>query len=677
MAESSNQSQNDSSQFSTPNAAQNIQGLADLLSNMLTTEEGGEKEVSVSWKTSNKPPVQKEPKPISSESVVEIDSPQNQHNEDIVVSARSNTGNVESAKITYNSSNLTTFNPSAATIPITPKPEPKFNAESKLLEAEIEDLRQILVNLEANIYDSSELINLLLPAVTETIRDTIQKREGAISHILKPGEGKTITEQIESETEVLMDALYPVVGSTIGEYIANTIRAVNNKVVGALDNADTGNNNLKVQMISPLELSEKESTFFKTEAVFLIHKKSHLIIAEKSSSINSFLTPELVASVLTNIRNLSHKFHRDNSNFLIMNYGENKINVYSGNYAYLAIIAKGNTPKRFLELLAQTIALIEKDYESCLKLFQGDRTIVPESLEKPLEELLKFEVNGEIKKRNKKLVTIGLITLFLIGIPTGIYQFFNYKNQQIAQEVLESLNAEPELSIYNLDVNVKSNKINLDGKLPSQYLKEKATTIASQSSPDLAVNNGIEVVNLPANQGEIKNEVDQILKAFNQIEGIDINADYQDGVLNLTGTALQLTDLRQITESFASIKGINEVNNQITVEPLQIPARIYFSRNSTNVAARDIEGKLIEIKDKMQKYPQLNLKIIGYKSPSERWGLGLQRAQSIENILEDLGIDRRRLEVVDGKGQPPDLNKNTQEQWLSQCVVFEVKSSTK
>lgn len=549
-----------------------------------------------------------------------------------------------------------------------------INIDNKFLQGELEELKGILVDLELSIYNYQELINILLPAVAETIQDKIKQREGAIANIFKLGESKTINEQIENETQVLIEAIYPVIGATISGYIGATISKMNSKVVDALHNKEMGSNETKLQAISLNDLKAKESNYFKVEMVFLIHKQSNLVIAEKKGLSNKNLTAEFITSVLSSIRNLSHKFyHHNQSNFLVFNHGENQIVLYAGISAYLAVIAKGNPPKIFLEKLADTLTFLEKNYETCIKLFQGDRTTIPESIEQPLQKLLDFEVNSDKKRRNSFLLRLSLAALFLIGIPLGIYQYFNYQTQQIEKKVLAKISADSELGVYNLEVDIKDQKTNLTGKLPNDLLKEKAGKIVKETIADLPLNNKIVVVDLPPNEFEIKQEIDQIVKVFNQIEGIKIKAIFEDGILNLTGEALELTEVEKINNSFAQIKGINEVNNNIKIQPISIPTRVYFSQNSTEIAARDIESKLISIKEQMQKYPQLKLKIIGYKSNYERWNLGLKRAQVIATILEDLGIDRRRLEVIDGKKSPPDIKTN-QESWLSQCVVFEINN---
>ncbi len=655
-----------------PESAKEIQGLADLLTNMLVTENSEETELSLSVKKSNKSQNQNQEIVINSPTETG-ENGEVYYKEEIKTVDISPPNTDDSSRIIQTTHNVSTSlyqNESKGFIPLV-KPEPKSYAQNKFLETEIQGLRGLLVDLESRVYNHQELINLLLPTVTETIRDKITQREGAIANIFKPGEGKTITEQIEQETEVLMEALYPVIGVTIGDYIASTIRKVNSQVSDAIDNSSTGNQNLKITSLTPEELEEQTSNYFRVNNVFLIHKKSHLIITEKQHISHKVLSSEVITSMLSSIRNLSYKLTRK-SQFLSIEYNENKINIYSGENAYLAVMAQGEAPTNFLQLLAKILDELEKEYETSIKMFQGDQTIIPESLTNKLQPILEFEVNKEIKRRNRRLVGGSLIGLLLIGLPLGIYQYWQYRNYRVEQEIIANVSEDEDLKVYNLDVDITEGKINLLGRLPNEYLKQKLTSVVQKYPSDLPIDNQVSVVDLPLNQGDIEKEIEEVLKIFNQIDGIDIKTYFNKGVLTLTGKALQLTELEDITASFARINGIKQINNQIDFKPVQIPLRLYFSRNTANVSARDVEGKLIPIKDEMELFPNTQLTIFGYRSRNESRNISLKRAQSVQTSLEDLGIDRRRIRIEDGKGVPPDVKPN-QEQWLNQAVVFELK----
>ncbi|HIK30726.1 MAG TPA: BON domain-containing protein [Oscillatoriales cyanobacterium M59_W2019_021] len=174
---------------------------------------------------------------------------------------------------------------------------------------------------------------------------------------------------------------------------------------------------------------------------------------------------------------------------------------------------------------------------------------------------------------------------------------------------------------------------------------------------------------------QIAAEVERTIAAIDRIDGMDLSATFDRGHVSLGGTARQAADFEAISATLSQIPGVKTVTNTIKTAAPAIATRLYFEVNSPTVVPRDLEGKLRQIKQVMQQYPQLHLKIIGHSHPEERGGegnLALERAQTVQTMLEDIGIDRRRTIAVSRPGSPPDVAPN-QPTWLSQCVLFETE----
>ncbi|KOR37914.1 hypothetical protein AM228_03720 [Planktothricoides sp. SR001] len=267
--------------------------------------------------------------------------------------------------------------------------------------------------------------------------------------------------------------------------------------------------------------------------------------------------------------------------------------------------------------------------------------------------------------------SLGMMVVILVG--WGIYHYVQINQGDREKQVSKLLDASPELAFYRLNVDVRGKILSLTGKLPSAYLRDRAETIVRLAAPDLVLDNQIIVVDQPVNMMQVAAEVEQVVKILNQIDGISISAEFDRGNVSLTGTSIQHTTLNKITEIFAGIPGVRQVSNQMIVQPISIGIRIYFRQNSAQVPPGDWEEKIEQIKDILEKYPGLHLKIVGYSDRTEfsRENLALQRVQSVENMLESRGIDRRRVQAFAGTGSPPDIDLN-QERWLRRCVVFEI-----
>ena len=277
------------------------------------------------------------------------------------------------------------------------------------------------------------------------------------------------------------------------------------------------------------------------------------------------------------------------------------------------------------------------------------------------------------KKLSFSLLGMGLATLGLIGIPFAIYHYFSLQERRIEQNVAQALASNPDLAVYRLEADVWRKQLQLKGTLPNSQLRHQAEEIAKLKAPGFQLENNIIVVELPPNPVEVAAKVQQVVTALNQIDGISISARFEAGKVTLEGTALQFTNIEKIAETFSKISGVEAVSNQIQIKPGSIASRIYFSQDSERVRSIDIDVKLLPIKQLMQQYPNVKLKIVGYSHSTEynRETLALERAQTVQNILEDRGIDRRRMEAFAGKGSPQDVAPN-QPRWFSRCVLFEI-----
>lgn len=267
--------------------------------------------------------------------------------------------------------------------------------------------------------------------------------------------------------------------------------------------------------------------------------------------------------------------------------------------------------------------------------------------------------------------SLGMIIVLLAAWGVNYYDNMNQGDRE--KQVHQLLTAAPELAFYRLNVNIRGKTLSLTGQLPSADLRDKAETIVRLAAPDLVLDNQITVVDQPATMAQVAAMVQQVVKIFNQIDGINIAAKFDQGNVTLTGTSIQHTTIKKITQIFQEIPGVRQVDNQIKIQPISVGIRIYFPPNSAQINSGDWEEKIGQVKDILEKYPHLHLRLIGYSDRTEfsRENLALKRAEAVENMLEKQGIDRRRLQPVAGAGLPPDITLD-QEKWLRRTVIFEI-----
>ena len=584
-------------------------------------------------------------------------------------------------------------------------------------------LEQKLTKIEHQIYDPKELIDLLLPWISELLRlkitesreeivqiiapiidETIRSRTEQdkismstaiapviplaisqqiiiapeeVSDAIAPAMGRAIKKQIEIEQNIMVDALYPVIGSTIAKYMAETIRAINRQVEETLSVEGIKRKiRAKLQGVSEAELILKEALPFTIQAIFLIHKASGLVISDIQHSDVEQLEAEMVAGMLTAIRSFANDCINQSGSITELDtieYGTSKIILEVAGYCYLAIVVRGEPSKNFIWKMRQFFSAIVKKHGDLIEKFDGAPDSIPIEIHTLLEKLKYTGIPDKKKTKISPLLILGLTIISTIFIPWDIWQYRSGVIHSIENQTLLALTSVPELAVYRLSVQVEHNKLKLTGRLPNQILRQKAEQTVKITSPNWLIDNQILLVEVPADPVLAAAEVKRVTAVLNQTDDIVISAQYIAGKVAVEGTVNRIADAQIIAKAFEQIPGVKSVSSAVRVEPPQIEVRFYFQLNSASLMKADTAHKIQQVKFFLNQHPNKHLKIIGY---SDRTGgnksqkLALARAKAVQQALIKLGIEPSRLQIIGRTNLPPGIDE-TQPLWLSRCVALE------
>lgn len=524
-----------------------------------------------------------------------------------------------------------------------------------------------------------EIAQAIAPEMAAAIREQVKLDRGAMVEALAPEMGKAIKAQIELERDAMVDALYPVIGSTIAKYMADAIRSINEKVENTLS-VEGINRKIRAAMqgVSEAELILKEAIPFKVRAVFLIHKQSGLVIAEVQNTGEQTLESDMVAGMLTAIRSFVNDCiarSGDVSEIDAIDYGNSKIILEVAGYCYLAVVTQGETPQWYIYRMQEALHSIVQITGDAIENYEGDPSVMPESVAPILESLTQIAATPNQKKRVKpnSLLVIGSAVAAVILLPFGYFQYRHSVERRIEQETTKALASAPELAIYNLSVDADGGKLKLAGKLPNPYLRQRAEQIVKQVAPKQQLENQIIAVEVPADPVLAAAEVQRVTATLNQMNGVAIKSRYADGKVTVEGRVAQVADSQKITQAFKQIPGVKAVTNTVQLAQLSLPVRIYFDGGETELKAAN-KGKILQVKAFLARYPEMALTIIGHsdgkgKSTTNQQ-LALARAEAVRQALLAESVDSKRLQVVATPNPPLGLDSK-QPLWLSRCVRFQ------
>ena len=588
----------------------------------------------------------------------------------------------------------------------------------------VDKFEQKFTKIEDQIYDPKELINLLLPCISELLRLKITESKEEIVEIIAPiidqaihsrteqdkismsaaiaptiplaisqqviiapeevsdaiapAIGRAIKKQIEIEQNIVVDALYPIIGSTIAKYMAETIRAINKQVEETLSVEGIKRKiRAKLQGVSEAELIFKEALPFTIQAIFLIHKASGLVISDIQRSDAQQLEAEMVAGMLTAIRSFANDCINQSGNMTELDaieYGTSKIILEVAGYCYLALVVQGEPSKNFILKMRQIFSKIVQKHGDLIEKFDGEPDTIPIEVHTLLEYLKDTDIQHKKEKKFSPLLILGLTVISTIFIPWCFWQYHSGVIRSIENQTSLALTSVPELAVYRLIVQVEHNKLKLTGRLPNQLLRQKAEQIVKVTSPNWLIDNQILLVEVPADPVLAAAEVKRITAVLNQTDGIAISAQYIAGKVTVEGTVNRIADAQIIAHALEAVPGVKFVSSAVRVQPPQIEVRFYFQPDSASLMRANLGYKVQQVKFFLNQHPNQHLKIIGYsydhtgKNTSQK--LALMRAKAVQEALIKLGIEPSRLQIIGKTNLPPGIDV-THPLWLSRCVVLE------
>ncbi len=523
-----------------------------------------------------------------------------------------------------------------------------------------------------------EIAKSLAPEIANSIEEQIKIDRDSISRTIGPEMGKAIKTQIELEKDSMVDALYPVIGSTISKYMTEVINSINDRVETALSFEGFKRKiQAKIRGVSEAELILTEAVNFEVKAVFLIDKISGLVIEEAQIQSEPKLESEMLGGMLTAIRSFVNDCI-ENSELNQIEYGNSKIILEVAGYCYLAVIIVGEPSQKFIKEIRNIFGKIVVRYGKIIKNFDGDRAIIPREVRDELENLIKTTRNKKVAKFPATILVIFIALIGAVASPLVYLYWRNTMINQIESNAEIALDSAPELSIYRLIPRVEGDKLIISGKVPAITLRQQAIKILQNIAieENLSLENQIIVVRLPPDLEVTAREVQTISSIFNFQKGWKIESDFdkQTQTVTLKGKVYNEDSISQIISAYKQIPGVNIVVSSLQVNLPTIKTRIYFNLGSAEIVARDFDTKIKQIKNFLDRHPELHLRIIGHGDRqgkiSDNEELAIKRAIATGNALKNVGINPTRLQISASSRLATDSSQN-QSLWLNRYVSFE------
>ena len=248
-------------------------------------------------------------------------------------------------------------------------------------EKQIRQLREQLDALKNQLQDKERLIRTLDPVLADLLQRKIQESKGEMAEALAPVMGAAIKRQVKEARDDVVDALYPVIGRMISKAVAEAMK----KLAASINERMNQTFNFKLLLtrlkakllgVSSGEMLLTETGYFRLEEIFLIDKRSGLLIAQAGASGNPDGTDDsqVIAGMLSAIKSFVEDAFSGGQETELqeIEYSNRTIRIDSGRYTYLAVVFWGVPGRDFDETLRACHAKIHEKFHKQLRHYEGD-----------------------------------------------------------------------------------------------------------------------------------------------------------------------------------------------------------------------------------------------------------------------------------------------------------------
>lgn len=319
-----------------------------------------------------------------------------------------------------------------------------------LLEPELKKLSALAKKLENEDQLTHEISHVLPAAILKSAQQGKQLSESMV-----PTVEEIVSLSIKKDINKFASVLFPVIGPAIRKSISETLRQMLKSLNLVLENTFNWQG-LKWRVeswrtgIAFEKIVFLNSFIFRVDQVFLIHKKSGLLLNNVEQDDALSLHPDLVSSMLTAIGDfVGDSFKVQNQQYLdSIQVGDFSILLEQGPDIMIAVACRGEVNSNVREFMVQTVEEIQAQLATELEHFKGDTSPYLRTRDQLLLILDQTQQHKTTSKKlalRTKLIWSVIIILFSFWIAGRIY------TSTLQHDYVNLLHQEPGYIVMHVD----------------------------------------------------------------------------------------------------------------------------------------------------------------------------------------------------------------------------------
>ena len=215
-------------------------------------------------------------------------------------------------------------------------------------------LNKKVEKIHKTLDEPEELAPKVNPIVDKKIEAFVAEMPGKLSPIIT----EALKKEIKNSQDAVVEALFPIVGKLIKRYIANEIKLLTESINEKLNSAFSFKNFFR-KFFGKKDLAEEIIVSTKSpqlKQIFIIEKKSGLLIAEYAKNEEETMDEELIAGMLTAIKSfVEDAFLKSDENLENITYESYTLHIQNFYNYYIAAVIEGVYTSKVKNILEDKI----------------------------------------------------------------------------------------------------------------------------------------------------------------------------------------------------------------------------------------------------------------------------------------------------------------------------------
>ncbi|NNE99107.1 MAG: OmpA family protein [Pyrinomonadaceae bacterium] len=319
---------------------------------------------------------------------------------------------------------------------------PKF-PKIREAQSDIGELRRLLVKPGE--------VSVVLP---EAVRKSSEK-DGDLAEATLPIVEDNIRQSAARDPKILAQALYPVIGPAIRKAISQALGAMVQSLNQTLEHSISPKGiSWRIEALrtgkSFGEIVMMKTLLYRVEQVFLIHKKTGLLLEHVTADESEKQDADMVSAMLTAIQDFAQDSFNASEDATLDSLKIEELSVWIEHSpdALVAGVIRGTPPLSLRETFSQAAEEIQFYQEADLKNFDGNADVFERS--RPvLERCLQFQA-GEQKETSGVFKPMNIVAAGLLGL-LFIFGFFYVRDYYRWSGFVERLESEKGILVTETD----------------------------------------------------------------------------------------------------------------------------------------------------------------------------------------------------------------------------------